>query len=141
LPRDWVGLAVNSELARSQNQLHIHIDCLRADVHEALMLHGADIGSAWTPFPVLLAGDGYSAIAVAGEDLNAVNPFDLLADGLPGARADMGRNTLVVVGAVLRDGRPGFIVLAGHADPAVGDLGGDEELQDHEACAAPAAGK
>jgi CDP-diacylglycerol pyrophosphatase len=74
LPRDWVGLAVNSELARSQNQLHSHIDCLRADVHEALMLHGADIGSAWAPFPVLLAGDRYSAIAVAGEDLNAVNP-------------------------------------------------------------------
>jgi CDP-diacylglycerol pyrophosphatase len=141
LPRDCVSLAVNSELARSQNQLHIHIDCLRADVHEALMLHGADIGSAWTPFPVLLAGDRYSVIAVAGEDLDAVNPFDLLADGLPGARAAMGRNTLVVVGAVLDDGRPGFIVLAGHADPAVGDLGGGEELQDHQSCAAPAAGK
>ena len=52
----------------------------------------------------------------------ARNPFDLLADSLPGARAAMGRNTLVVVGAVLDDGRFGFIILAGQADPAAGDL-------------------
>jgi CDP-diacylglycerol pyrophosphatase len=141
LPRDWVSLAVNSDLARSQNQLHIHIDCLRADVHEALILHAADIGTAWTPFPVLLAGRPYSAIAVADDDLDAVNPFDLLADDLPGARAAMGQNTLVAVGAVLDDGRLGFIILARQADPAAGDMAGGEELQDHHSCAAPAAGK
>ena len=141
LPRDWVSLAVNSDLARSQNQLHIHIDCLRADVHEALSLHAADIGTAWAPFPVLLAGHRYSAVAVAGDDLDAVNPFDLLADSLPGARAAMGRNTLVVVGAVLDDGRFGFIILAGQADPAAGDMAAGDELQDHHSCVAPAAGK
>jgi CDP-diacylglycerol pyrophosphatase len=92
LPRDWVSLAINSALARTQNQLHIHIDCLRADVHEALALHAADIGTTWTPFPVLLAGHPYSAIAVAADDLDAVNPFDLLADDPPGARAAMGQN-------------------------------------------------
>lgn len=139
--RDWLSLAVNSEFARSQNQLHIHIDCLRADVHETLTGHIADIGPVWAPFPVPLAGDVYSAIAVAGEDLGATNPFRLLADGVPGARADMGRRTLVVVGAVLGDGRPGFIVLAGLVDPATGDTGGGEAVQDHQLCAAPIAGK
>lgn len=36
LPRDWMSLAINSSVSRSQNQLHIHIDCLRADVRDAL---------------------------------------------------------------------------------------------------------
>jgi CDP-diacylglycerol pyrophosphatase len=31
-----IGLAINAEGHRSQNQLHIHIDCMRADVTEAL---------------------------------------------------------------------------------------------------------
>lgn len=139
IPRDWMSLAVNSEFARSQNQLHIHIDCLRADVHEALSRHIADIGPVWAPFPVPLAGDRYSSIAVA--DLGAVNPFRLLADGVPGARTDMGRRTLVVAGGVLGDGQPGFVVLAGLVDPATGDTGGGEAVQDHQACAAPMAGK
>lgn len=141
VPRGWMSLAVNSEFARTQNQLHIHIDCLHADVHEALTQHAAEIGPAWAPFPVPLMGDRYSAIAVAGEDLDAVNPFDLLADGVPGARTDMGRRTLVVAGAVLPGGSPGFVVLAGLVDPATGDTGGGEAVQDHEVCAAPTAGK
>lgn len=137
LPRDWVSLAVNSDLARTQDQLHIHIDCLRADVHEALDLHASEIGPAWTPFPVPLAGESYSAIAVTGDDLDAVNPFALLA----GATADLAAHTLVVVGAVGVDGRAGFVILAGRADPASGDLGSGEDLQDHDLCAAPAPGK
>lgn len=139
VPRNWMSLAINSEFARSQNQLHIHIDCLRADVHDALAAHVADVGPTWSPFPVPLVGDPYSAIAVA--DLDAVNPFRLLAETVPGAAADMGRRTLVVVGATLSDGRPGFIVLAGLVDPATGDTGGGEAVQDHQMCAAPVMGK
>jgi len=60
---------------------------------------------------------------------------------VPGARAAMGQNTLVAVGAVIDDGRLGFIILAWQADPAAGDMAGGEELQDHRSCAAPAAGK
>ena len=70
------------------------------------------------------------------EDL-AVNPFVLLADGMPGARADMGINTLVVVGATEVRGGPGFIVLADRADGETGDFAGGEALQDHESCPAP----
>lgn len=91
---DWVSLAVNSIVARSQNQLHIHIDCLRADVHQSLAQHAGSIGPAWAPFAVPLAGAPYSAIKIS--DLNDINVFRLLAERLPGAREDMGRRTLVV---------------------------------------------
>jgi CDP-diacylglycerol pyrophosphatase len=141
LPRDWESLAVNSEVSRSQNQLHIHIGCIRADVHEALTEHAAEVGSVWTPFPVPLAGHPYRAIAVTGDDLAAVNPFALLADGVGGARADMGLETLVVVGAIGADGQPGFVILAGRADDTTGDRGSGEELQDHTSCPPPTAAK
>jgi CDP-diacylglycerol pyrophosphatase len=139
LPRDWVSLAINSEVGRSQNQLHIHIDCIRADVHEELTQHAAEISTTWAPFPVPLADHRYSAIGLNGDDLDTVNPFTLLADGIAGARTEMGLETLVVVGAVGPDGSPGFIALARHADAAAGDAATGEVLQDHTSCPPPAA--
>jgi CDP-diacylglycerol pyrophosphatase len=121
LPREDISLAINSVEDRSQNQLHIHIDCVRPDVQAALRQYGDTIGTRWTPFPVKLAGHDYTAIRIDQPDLARANPFLLLADGIPGARADMGRYTLVVVGQP-----DGFVLLAGH--------GWGEGLQDH-ACA------
>lgn len=129
LPRDWLSVVVNSEVARTQDQLHLHIDCLRADVHEALARYADALSSAWASFPVPLAGRNYSAIAVDGEDLD-VDPFELLATGLPGAGADMGSHTLVVSGSAR-----GFVILAARVDP--GDTFGGEDLQDHQACPPP----
>ena len=137
LSRDWVSLAVNSEKARTQNQFHIHVDCVRADVREAISEHIGEIAKSWAAFPEPLAGHPYLAMAVTGEDLAAVNPFQVLADRAPGARDDMGSQTLVVVGAYLRDGEAGFILLAGRADTAAGVPGSGEELQDHAVCPPP----
>jgi CDP-diacylglycerol pyrophosphatase len=121
LPRDDISLAINAADRRSQNQLHIHVDCVRLDVQAALREHAGTIGASWTPFPVKLAGRDYMAMRIEQPNLSHANPFLLLADGVPGARADMGSYTLVVVGIT-----SGFIVLAGH--------GWGEALQDH-ACA------
>jgi len=134
LPRDMLGLAINSLSGRSQNQLHIHIDCIRLDVHVALRTHAASIGGHWSRFPVPLAGHDYMAMRIEQADLGAINPFALLADGIPGARADMAHWTLVVIGDS-HQGKEGFVVLAGHAVPASGDWGAGEQLLDH-ACAA-----
>jgi CDP-diacylglycerol pyrophosphatase len=130
LPRDGIALAVNSAAARTQNQLHIHIDCVRADVRAALQREDA-VANHWAPPSVLLAGHRYLAVRVDAAELDGVNPFKLLADGVPGARRDMRHQTLVVIGAVFATGRPGFVILDGHADPARGDSGSGEELQDH----------
>jgi CDP-diacylglycerol pyrophosphatase len=119
LPRDDISLAINSVDDRSQNQLHIHVDCVRADVQAALRERADAIGTGWAPFPVKLAGHDYMAMRIDHPDLTHANPFLLLADGIPGARADMGRYTLVVVGQP-----DGFVVLAGH--------GWGEGLQDHK---------
>jgi CDP-diacylglycerol pyrophosphatase len=122
LPRDDLSLVINAKDRRSQNQLHIHVDCLRLDVQAALREHASAIGTQWAQFPDKLVGHDYMAVRIDQPDLTQANPFLLLANGIPGAREDMGNYTLAVVG------QPnGFVLLAGH--------GWGEALQDH-ACAA-----
>lgn len=130
LPRDVLGLAINSVSGRTQDQLHIHIDCMKLDVVAAVREHAAAIGPHWTEFPVPLAGHNYEAMRLDQPDLGSTNPFALLADGIAGARDDMAHYTLVLVGT-----ETGFVLLAGHADIKTGDRASGEELQDH-ACAA-----
>jgi CDP-diacylglycerol pyrophosphatase len=132
LPREAISLAINSAFGRSQNQLHIHIDCVRADVRAALQRQLAAIGDSWAPLAEPLAGHPYRAMRVLADALDGTNPFVLLADGVQGALTAMGEQTLVVVGAEFAGGHPGFIILTDHVDPAIGDKAGGEELQDHD---------
>jgi CDP-diacylglycerol pyrophosphatase len=133
MPRDTLSLAINSEFARSQNQLHIHIDCVRADVRDALSREGATVGGRWARLKTPLAGHDYRALRVTGTSL-ADDPFKLLASGAAAARAAMGQYTLAVVGMRFAGKVPGFVILEDRADPGHGDKAGSEELQDH-ACA------
>ncbi len=122
VPRDAVGLAVNPVHARSQDQLHIHIECLRPDVFRQLQAAAGHLTSAWSP--VEIGGSGYNALRIEGEDLDGTNPFELLARRLPRANHVMGDYTLVVAGMQFQNG-PGFILLAGngHAGELLLDSG------------------
>ena len=136
LPRDALSFAVNSPLRRSQNQLHIHMDCIEPRVRAALARHADAIGEAWSVFPEPLAGHAYRARRVLGEDLDQANPFLLLAAGVAGARDDMGAHTLIVAGAQFANGVPGFVLLDAQARLASGETFQGEELQDHFCAAA-----
>ncbi len=131
MPREAIALAVNSALSRTQDQLHIHVDCLRPDVAAALRVHGDRIGRRWSNLPTPLAGKRYRAMRVLGLELGSRDPFKVLADGDPIARTDMGEQTLVVAGYRSRHGKPGFVLLAGRADPSTGDRAHGEDLLDH----------
>ena len=134
MPRDTLSLAINSKYGRTQNQLHIHIDCIAADVRDILRGEGDRIDDQWGLLDKPLADHRYEALRVMGETLAGHDPFKLLAQGIPGASADMAHYTLVVAGMEFDGGTPGFVILAHRADLAAGDFGSGEELQDH-ACA------
>jgi CDP-diacylglycerol pyrophosphatase len=110
LPRDWLGMAVNSRHARSQDQLHIHIECLEPQIHAALLASAERLTEDWTPLEV----PGWRLLArrIGSATLGDQDPFKLLAAGLPGAAAAMGDYSLLVAGMTFRSG-PGFAVLAG----------------------------
>jgi len=139
LPRDDVGLAINSAAGRSQDQLHIHVDCIRPDLHEVLKERGASIGNRWVPLDVSSSGHHYEAMWVPGERLGSSNPFRLLAEGFPGAAQDMRDRTLVVVGSSRANGALGFVILEDQVNRESHDLAYGEELLDHACRIATAA--
>ncbi len=109
IPRDAVGLAVNPPHARTQDQFHIHIECLRPDVHRLLHAAGDRITDTWSTLTV--GGAHYEAVRIMGEDLDGANPFELLAKHAQASGHTVGDYTLVLAGTQFR-GVPGFILLA-----------------------------
>jgi CDP-diacylglycerol pyrophosphatase len=129
LPRDAVGLAINSKWARTQEQLHVHVDCLAIPVMKALAEYAPAFDSKWRAMTVPLQGRVYFARRVDSADLADVAPLQILADGLEGARAHMGAYSLAAVGASF-DGKPGFVLLADQFSLEGG--GHAEDLEDHK---------
>ena len=112
--REEVGMAINPEHGRGQDQLHIHIECLGRSVYDALRADADLRTDSW--IPINLVEGRYYGLRVMGEDLDRTNPFVLLAERMPLAKREMGAYTLVVAGMQFKDG-PGFILLAGKAVP------------------------
>jgi CDP-diacylglycerol pyrophosphatase len=108
IPRSAVGLAVNPVQARSQNQLHIHIECLRPDVRKALAHPAGDLANGWRT--VQIGTYTLEALDLAGDSLDAQNPFKLLYEHILEEHGVVGEYTLVVAGTESAGG-PGFIVL------------------------------
>ena len=115
--RGDVGLALNPRHARTQDQFHIHIECLRPDIAQTLRRAALRATGAWTRLTI--AGSSYQALRVMGSDLDGADPIELLANGVAEARAAMGDYTLVAAGMEFPEG-PGFILLA--SDGPAGEL-------------------
>ena len=92
--------------------LHIHVACIAPKVAEFLRRHQADIHEAWSFLTSALLGHRFAAMKVETDSLAHVDPFKLLARGLPPAKFSMGSQTLAVVGATFGGGRIGFYLLA-----------------------------
>ena len=124
--RSWLILAINSPTARTQEQLHIHLGCVRPAVRAALAVRARMLPDVWSAPDFLFHQHRYRVMRILGRDLGRPTPFQRLAE-LPTARADMGGYSLAVVGA--RFGHePGFYLLATAADPERGNPAGAEEL-------------
>ncbi len=108
IPRSAVGLALNPQHARSQDQFHIHIECLRSEVASVLHRAAPAIGDSWAR--VAIGPWSYQALRVMGEDLTRSDPITLLSHKLAAAQSAMGNYTLVVAGMDFKEG-PGFVVL------------------------------
>ena len=115
------GLAINAQEARSQDQLHIHVDCLKPDVRDAL--RSLPAASGWIVLPSPLHDQRYRALRLPGSGLTA-DPFRLLAGTLPDGTG-LGGWTLVVA----QPDEGGMVLLAGQA--GADGPGHGEDLLDH----------
>jgi CDP-diacylglycerol pyrophosphatase len=128
LPRNAVGLAVNPVHARTQDQLHIHIECVRPDVLQTLAQQAGQFSSGWRS--VRVGAYNLEAREIAGETLDAENLFKLLNEHILEEHGVIGEYTLVVAGTQSASGA-GFIVLTSRS--MAGEL-----LLDSTCAAAPA---
>ena len=129
LPREAIALAINSQWARSQDQLHVHVDCVAESVMRTLAGYRSALDDRWRPMTVPLKGRVYFARRLDSRDLEEVHVLPLLADGLEGAKGHLGDYGLAAVGADF-DGTPGFVLLADSFSLEGG--GHAEDIEDHD---------
>jgi CDP-diacylglycerol pyrophosphatase len=130
LRREDIGLAINSASGRSQNQLHIHIDCMQPEVAAALSAQRASIGEAWHDLGVPLEGHTYRARLIIDASLHDTDPFKLLVADTRASGESMADQTLLLTGTTLADGKPAFILLNDRVHGL--DRASAEELLDHD---------
>ena len=76
------------------------------------------------------SGTRFAAMKVETDSLAHVDPFKLLARGLPSGKFSMGSQTLAVIGATFGDGRTGFYLLANESGAAPRKIVSAEALLD-----------
>ncbi|MDU5782417.1 MAG: CDP-diacylglycerol diphosphatase [Pantoea sp.] len=120
-----LSLAINAEYGRTQNQLHIHISCLRPDVRRVLDRLAPVLSSRWQT--ERLRQHAYRIRALTLPELTQQSLFIRVANEIPNARGEMGKYGLAL--AALPDGR--LAVLALERNWLLLNRGSAEELQDH----------
>ncbi|ADP10952.1 CDP-diacylglycerol pyrophosphatase [Erwinia sp. Ejp617] len=119
------ALAVNSRWGRTQNQLHIHISCLRPDIRQRLDDLSPKLDATWQTYR--LGEREYLLRVVTRDEFKRTSPFIRLANELPGARDDMGSYGIAV--AALGDDKRVLMVVKRHL--LLLNRASAEELQDH----------
>lgn len=120
---DVLVLAINSRYGRSQNQLHIHLSCLRPEVYNAINQLANKVGNQWQPFGAKIRGHHYLARRVPAE----ANPFTVLAEYIQAQGDEMKNVGLARV--VTAKGE--VILLANPRQLLRGNLGSTEEMLDY----------
>ncbi|WP_313611739.1 CDP-diacylglycerol diphosphatase [Pantoea piersonii] len=120
-----LSLAINAQYGRTQNQLHIHISCLRPDVRRTLNSLAPVLSSRWQT--ERLRQHDYRIRALTLPELTQQSLFIRVANEIPDARSEMGKYGLAL--AALPDGRLALMAL--ERNWLLLNRGSAEELQDH----------
>ncbi|MFB6451233.1 CDP-diacylglycerol diphosphatase [Bradyrhizobium tunisiense] len=128
LPDEAIAIAVNSKLSRTQDQLHLHVDCIDIDVANALAAYGVAVDLQWHLMTTPLKERYYWIRRLHSVDLLDINPFQLLAEEVPGAKVNMDKHSLAIVARPASAGAVEFLLLTDSADSGSG--GHSEDLQD-----------
>ncbi|WP_252977264.1 CDP-diacylglycerol diphosphatase [Pseudomonas oryzihabitans] len=122
-----IALALNAPSGRSQDQLHVHLACLRPEVREQLSPLVPELDEHWRALPMALAGGRYQARRLSEAQLLPADFFQALASQPPYPLPDP-RLSLAVVALPSRDASRQFLLLAGRAGSQPGDQGSAERL-------------
>ncbi|MDF0533412.1 CDP-diacylglycerol diphosphatase [Shewanella sp. A32] len=125
VPDSALSLAINSEYGRTQNQLHIHISCLRQDVRQQLDVLTPSLNDHWQQHE--LGPNDYWLRELSDQQLHDESAFIRLARELPDANDNMGHYGLAL--ANLPNGK--LVLMAIKANWFAANNASAEELQNH----------
>ncbi|MGP1923557.1 MAG: CDP-diacylglycerol diphosphatase [Arsenophonus sp. NEOnobi-MAG3] len=76
----FLSLAINSKYGRTQDQLHIHLACLKPEVYQIIKENEHTIISSWRPLHLKdrINSHQYLAIKISASDINKISPFNYL---------------------------------------------------------------
>ncbi|SDI84716.1 CDP-diacylglycerol diphosphatase [Paraburkholderia phenazinium] len=126
LKSDQFGLEINSEFRRSQQQLHIHMDCMRSDIINALAAYRQVPVGQWQWETIDDVRYRIMRVTSLSQDND---PFRIVARDHPDAQA-MATQTILVTGAGPSADQDGWLVLNSGMDVQDG-TGTAEGLLDH----------
>lgn len=81
VPDDIISLTINAQRARTQNQLHIHISCLKPEIRTELDSMAQILTPQWRPIRNSLQQHVVWAKRISLAELQHDNPFSSLAQG------------------------------------------------------------
>lgn len=136
---DMLGMALNSAYGRSQNQLHIHLTCLREDVRRQLLAERPYIQDNWRPLPDKLLRHTYYARRVVQPTAMGIYPVNSLASHFNLSSQALAEWGVTVVSTTF-SGKPGFILLATKRGSDSGNRASVESLLDKECAILPGRG-
>lgn len=123
----YLSFSVNSSYGRSQDQLHIHNSCLRADVYQIVERQRHQLTDQWTVLPEKVLGHTYIAQKVKIADLDKISPFKTLETYVKHTKkAQMGQFGVAMVSA--KDGE--IVLLASRVNLKELNQASVEEIQD-----------
>lgn len=128
VPREAVSITVNSEWGRSQNQLHLHISCVRSDLKSFLRSKPESNNDSWTSIPGGWMGHPYEVRKLMAATLDGQ---DLFKDVAKDYANEMGWQAIAAVATNI-NGQNGFWLLRTRMDLLAmwaGSIEGD--VQDH----------
>jgi len=110
VPEDRLGMALNSAYGRSQNQLHIHLTCLREDVYRQLQAERPYINNDWRPLPDRLLNHTYYARRVMQPTAMGIYPVASVARHFRLSPSQLAESGVALIPATF-SGEKGFILL------------------------------
>ncbi|WP_174869284.1 CDP-diacylglycerol diphosphatase [Pectobacterium polaris] len=123
---DYLSLAINSRYGRTQNQLHIHIACLRPEIYQTLNQQFPTLSGDWKVLPAKINGHVYLAKMLTANELTQSDPFKTLDRYAQQRDESIGKYGLAMVSTPAGE----KVLLASGLDVFNMSLGSVEEIQD-----------
>lgn len=130
--RNMVSLTVNSAYARSQEQLHIHIACIKPEIKAQLDSQISRFSERWSSVEYGINGHHYLVRTLTESQFREMSLFRRLVKELPDAANNMDKYGIALVAYNDIDNRPMYLFMANRLDVLALNPGYTGDIQDYQ---------